>query len=343
MKYLYTSEIGHHYLAEENTSGHRMPTDGAVTQWENRLKVSIASLRNLEETKRREDADVANRAAPLRPGQRPLPPLPTVANLTGLIATARATKNKNWEWLVREGFALDPDGNIDWSVSHKTVVYDHQLEAQQMTKISARRGRLFIDGHALDTTSMVTHFSGPGYAIYVMSQQGHIHVSSHSIGHRHHSSLLAGGDTAGAGELRTSPQGDLLEISNKSGHYRPSPIHLNQVIHQLAKLGVAHSYAVTEWGLSGRVPYTSASAYLDDVKNRDDSPEYELQKLLAFMPYLNDAVLNRNDWEWRVDPTLAPGVYKRHTHAMVPHKVARQWLKSQMGGGRVGLVTRQAG
>ena len=90
---------------------------------------------------------------------------------------------------------------------------------------------------------MVTHFSGPGYAIYVMSKEGHLYVSSHSVGHRHHSSLLAGGVVAGAGELKVSA-GWLRWISNKSGHYQPDVFDMYQTLRSLESQGVPQDFEI---------------------------------------------------------------------------------------------------
>ena len=327
--YLNVSELGHSYKYEQGTHGHRYPGSLAITGRENLLKTAIIEYNNAR----------PKRPLPTPPGGIAPPPQPPVDQIR--LNNAIANMNKQREWLTREGFVVGIDGSIDWPQSAKTVVYDNQLLQQDMTKLSAKNGRLYVGAQPFDTTGLVTHFSGPGYAIYVMSQQGNIHVSSHSLGHRHHSSLLAGGNTAGAGEIKTDALGNLLWLSNKSGHYQPSPIHLNQVIHQLTKLGIPPTYEVKEFdGVNPAITHASASGYLNDIKNRDDSPDYELQKLLQYMVHMTDPILNLNDWEWRVNPSLPPGVYKRHTFQMIPHKVVRQWFKAR---GLVATTKTQSG
>jgi hypothetical protein len=142
------------------------------------------------------------------------------------------------QWLSRQGAQLTRDGKVLWRQSEARVFWDTDLARQALTKVEIRGPRLFTsNGKPLDTRNMVTHFSGPGYAIYVMSQEGNLHVSTHSAGMRHHSSLLGGVAVAGAGELRVT-DGVLLEISNKSGHYWPEPFHMVQVLKQLIEDGV---------------------------------------------------------------------------------------------------------
>ncbi len=166
------------------------------------------------------------------------------------------------QWLVRQNASLTPDGRIIWSRSQARVMWDHDLAQQELTKVQVRGGRLvFADGKPLDTRLMATHFSGPGYAIYVMSGEGNLHVSSHSAGQRHHSSLLAGAAVAGAGELRAS-DGWLKELSNKSGHYWPEPFHLLQVIKQLMENGLPDmGYTVISRGSSPEL-FGSAAEFI---------------------------------------------------------------------------------
>lgn len=52
----------------------------------------------------------------------------------------------------------------------------------------------------------------------------------------HHSSFLAGGAVAAAGEVGIE-EGKLVNISNLSGHYKPGPAYLWQAVKQLELLG----------------------------------------------------------------------------------------------------------
>jgi hypothetical protein len=183
---------------------------------------------------------------------------------------------------------------------------------------------------------MVTHVSGPGYAIYVMSATGNIHVSSHSVGHRHHSSLLAGKAVAGAGELKCT-KGQLTSLSNKSGHYRPEVRHLTQVLHQLLKNGVPPTFSMKVYPEGKQ--YASAAIYLSELAPEKD---YELVKLRRYHRYLKNDILSKHQpdpWREFLD-TEELGVYNAITNQMVPHKEVRQWLKSQ---GMYGTQVTQSG
>lgn len=147
-------------------------------------------------------------------------------------------------WITRQNASLTSDGKIMWKKSTRTVEYDRDLARQGATRITLRNGLMYTAANqVLDTTRMVTMHSGPGMAIYVMSFEGHLYVSPHSVGHRHHSSLLAGATVTGAGEIKVV-QGRLVSISNKSGHYQPDTFILLQTIHSLIEQGLANDFQV---------------------------------------------------------------------------------------------------
>jgi hypothetical protein len=88
-----------------------------------------------------------------------------------------------------------------------------------------------------DTSAMFSKFMGPGFAIFVMDKMGKIYSAQHKVGLFHHSSLLAGGEVAGAGEMKVQ-SGVLKTITNKSGHYRPTAAEMVQVFDELYSRGV---------------------------------------------------------------------------------------------------------
>lgn len=230
MKFLILTEIGDSLRNEEGTEGHRQRA----------LDLMEARLQDLYQ---RSDASRAKIDQPQVAKDLPVLGQGRVKALTGFFEQ-QATQHQQLidtnnelirlrQWLHRENATLTVDGHIVWSKSHRQVVYDHDLEAQNFTRLTFQGQVAYTaDGKLLDTRGMVTHFSGPGFAIYVMSEEGHFHVSSHSVGFRHHSSLLAGGKVAAAGELKAT-DGRITWISNKSGHYAPDPYHLLQAIHGL--------------------------------------------------------------------------------------------------------------
>lgn len=197
------------------------------------------------------------------------------------------------QWLHRQHAKLMPDGRIDWSRSVRQVEYDNDIRKQAATRISVQGGLLITgDGKPFDTTRMVTMFSGPGNAIYVMSPDGHFHVSSHSVGYRHHSSLLAGASVGGAGEMCVR-EGRLVWISNKSGHYHPLPINLLQTLLSLARQGYgAHMRVVCMYADGSQLVFPGPRDFcihhkFDDevVKSVDVIAAYEMAQRDAYSAY----------------------------------------------------------
>jgi len=84
-------------------------------------------------------------------------------------------------------------------------------------------GILKKDGYLFSTEKYSTEreISGAGWAIFVIGHDDRLLCESHERGVFQHSSFFAGGCVAAAGEIRVKG-GLLLELSNQSGHYRPS-------------------------------------------------------------------------------------------------------------------------
>ncbi len=71
-----------------------------------------------------------------------------------------------------------------------------------------------------------------------MDANGRIFASKfQAVGEFHHSSFLSGKPVASAGEIEVA-NGDVIEISNKSGHYKPEQELNKQVLNELNNQGV---------------------------------------------------------------------------------------------------------
>lgn len=93
------------------------------------------------------------------------------------------------------------------------------------------------DGTVLDTSDASTFWSGDGRAIFVMDGHGNLYVSPYQEpGRFHHSSILAGGPVAGAGEVKVI-DGRLELISDQSGHYLPGRSYTQRVLELLQQQG----------------------------------------------------------------------------------------------------------
>ncbi len=317
MIYRYLSEMGEHYENEIGSSGAR---EGALANLETKLKKALLDL------KKEQDAAKAPASNSVKDKVRffqnqavPAPRTEKLKQLEEKVAQQRA-------WLELQGAVVDKNGNVNWDRTRRVVEYDQTYQKIGLTMVHFAGGRLFTDPACtkpLDTKNMVTHFSGPGKAIFVMGRTGNLHVSSHSVGYRHHSSLLAGTNVAGAGELQVE-NGNLRWLSNKSGHYFPSAAHMVQILHQLQKKGVPMTFRVK------LLPDNDEFATVGDLLNKLELGEqdYELAKLTAYMAHLDDATLEPQGWRWRNEGERA-GVYVIATNSLVPHKTVRQWLKSK--------------
>lgn len=305
MHFKVLSEIGHHYLNEEGTEGVRR---GALGALETRLQLAYGA------------SDRARTYAYTRQVATGLPREGRVRALAafhlaqqdryGALERANAEVIRVRQWLHRQHCTVTPGGRIQWLKSARVVVYDREARARDLTRVRVQGGRLFTaDNRPLDTGRMVTHFSGPGYAIYVMSWEGHLYVSSHSVGYRHHSSLLAGGLVSGAGELKVT-DGRIVLLSNKSGHYRPDSFHLLQVLHALFVQGVPLNFQIAELTKTGERRHANIVGFLL-ANGFDDATMDTMQILHGYGHHITPQFLLDNQLAWvpSTQGALLGGIY----------------------------------
>jgi hypothetical protein len=240
--------------------------------------------------------------------------------------------------------SIQPDGSIDWGASARTVVYDTTSVAQGLTQLHCHRdGLVYTDAahtSRFDTSALSTWFSGPGWGIYVMSETGNIHASEHSVGHRHHTSLLAAASVAGAGEVKAL-KGKLVDISSKSGHYAPTAVHLLQVLFLLDKRGAdLRATRVTLKTAAHSQTFAGVNAFISFLKAGGFETDFEFAKMMAYLnsiPYLQFVPLAAaQGWRWGTPEDFAPGepaaggrgLVRISDGSQVPHRDVRRWLKS---------------
>lgn len=196
-----------------------------------------------------------------------------IANVVAVDQTIERFKY-NRLMLLRSGAQLTADGFVAWPKVPVTVQYDKDLEAQETTKLQTLGGFLYTShGKPFDTRPLVTAHSGYGYAIYVMSAEGNFHVSSHSVGLRHHSSLLAGEMVAGAGEMQVI-SGKLTYLSNKSGHYQPDMNHFLQTLNAIDKAQIPLDFEIELW--PGNQRFHGVDHFMKEHGWDNDSVEWSL-------------------------------------------------------------------
>jgi hypothetical protein len=115
----------------------------------------------------------------------------------------------------------------------------------RLSEVSVQGGRLVRAArNRVDTGNSVTWFKGLGWEIFVLGHDGHLHMASHLVGRRHHSSLLGlhatsatqARDAASAGEMLVR-DGKIVQLSTKTGHYQSGQNQLLQIVHFLSKKG----------------------------------------------------------------------------------------------------------
>ena len=131
------------------------------------------------------------------------------------------------------------------SIFGTTVTYLSPQERQQY-KLTMHNGIMYgADGKPFDTSDAQTAFGGK-FATIVMDHDGTIYASKRQVtGKFHHSSFMAGGAVAMAGEMQVI-KGKVTYINRNSGHYCPSKLQLNQLADQLRSQGASDFYVDQE-------------------------------------------------------------------------------------------------
>jgi hypothetical protein len=157
----------------------------------------------------------------------------------------RVEYERELESLRLQDIQIDDLGNLNKeALKNRLVEYDETPDGQAKTKVEISGGSLNrsathdrYPSQPVDTSDSVTHQTGKGWEIFVMSPSGNLHMASHKIGKYHHSSLLAGIPVAGAGSIQAAG-GQIQVLNDKSGHYKPTTQQTLQVCHMLKKKGV---------------------------------------------------------------------------------------------------------
>ncbi|WP_157224217.1 hypothetical protein [Nocardia paucivorans] len=132
--------------------------------------------------------------------------------------------------------------DIPGQVSESGVRYLRTEAERQPFRLEARDGLLHdANGNLFDTRD-ARYFNLLGSrlrrAIFVMDADGNLYASLFAKRHVfQHSSFLAGGPVAGAGEIEVV-DGRITLLTDNSGHYMPKRDHTMQVLARLRELGV---------------------------------------------------------------------------------------------------------
>jgi hypothetical protein len=113
-------------------------------------------------------------------------------------------------------------------------------EERKAYELTVRDGKIYdAQGQLFDSSAGKTAFGAQGKAIFVMDHDGKMYASLYNVtGKFHHSSFLAGQPVAAAGEIEVH-NGVVVNVSRKSGHYRPTEAQLSQVAQNLNSHGIS--------------------------------------------------------------------------------------------------------
>jgi hypothetical protein len=120
----------------------------------------------------------------------------------------------------------------------RTNVKYLEADEREAYKVSVQNG-LICDatGKPVDTSDALPQWgTDRRAAIFVMDKKGNMYMAKNHNVQFKHSSFLAGGPVAFAGEMQIE-QGQVKVVSNRSGHYLPNENHLSRVAQELANKG----------------------------------------------------------------------------------------------------------
>ena len=147
---------------------------------------------------------------------------------------------------IQSRYQGEDSGILLWSKSKQAFVnfntnYLRSEAERRPFQIFIKNGLVYdVDGNLYDTSDAKLGGLGAaqGSALIVMDKGGNLFSSKfQEVGVFHHSSFLAGQPVAFAGEIRVL-NGQIVQLSNTSGHYMPSNGSFTQILQRFAKSGL---------------------------------------------------------------------------------------------------------
>jgi hypothetical protein len=215
-----------------------------------RLKPMIGKLGDIL-TELKQILNKLGRSNPLKHGDEPRLPGrspwregdPTPPRLTRDEPLPSTPMDNYFHYEDLPGDTRNPWGGFSYPNGEPSAVrYLDEAEREQHRLFVDADGNLrrASDNELFDTSSANTVWGGEdgGRAIFVMDRDGNLYASNYQArGDFHHSSLLAGGEVAGAGEIRVD-NGRIIDMTDKSGHYQPSADLNDNAVDELRRQGL---------------------------------------------------------------------------------------------------------
>lgn len=139
-------------------------------------------------------------------------------------STARVNKQSFWAWL-----GSPPNESVKYlSSSSELERFRVWFMDQRLVELWGEPGGGAV-GMPFSTEQHATHFSGLGWAIFVVSPTREIYAGTHELDRFHHSTFLGGRPVMAAGEIVVE-DGVVKAITAKSGHYRPTVQDMQRMV-----------------------------------------------------------------------------------------------------------------
>lgn len=233
---------------------------------------SINSINNGNINNNRRDAQAPSRREPLDVFVRPNPP--------DLFSIFKANDIENINLPKIVNYIVKP-------MLDRFQISDHIRCIKSLTKDQVKKYQLISKNNNLYFKHNSFRADGEKSLNYVLSGQGEIFAHRAIKNVFHHSSFLAGEPVACAGEI-TIRDGKVVDINNRSGHYRPTAIHLLQTIITLHHMGVISPSCRVDLHRKKTVMAKDLLQFLSKISpNLPRSEEEALEVIEAVRPILD--------------------------------------------------------
>lgn len=142
---------------------------------------------------------------------------------------------------------------------------------RKIYETTCEKGKLQRNKKPFNTAHEKTLHSGSEYAIFVIGPDQDLYAGSHIGGVFHHSSFLGEGAVLAGGEIKTNEDGLIIELSSKSGHYRPTAEENLFMLTYFENRGVDLSKVkFTTYNSKGGTEEHNALDYLKNLKKKSN-------------------------------------------------------------------------
>lgn len=164
-----------------------------------------------------------------------------------------------------------------------TNVQYNNSEQMQAKHVSFEGGRATQNGEILTQRPRPNFYEPEPESIFVLSPDGKIYQDYAEEGSLHHSSLLSGGAVLAAGNMKFV-DGQVTEISNMSGHYKPGEVTLIHTLKALEQQGVnTYNIVINTRGTHGPNPKMTSQDFLAGTKEIKTASNLETLQLIGYL------------------------------------------------------------